>query len=274
MSQIYHSNIVTTVNRIGPGRIIAQTILLSSAYEAAARMILATDSFIISEAAWDIYRSPGRKLNGSSAASPLVGQEAYFSIGPALRAVGRENGELPRELLADCVKGVIQAETHLFGERGFPSAAAYDDFWRDNYRNSCRRYSSDEGIAQSWFEFVADRKAAGDCLFTRCKTASVHAMADGTLSASASFIDSYHELSLFMTSAAGVITGCSAELVRVPHTVCRETLARLAALRGQAVDDINGKAAAESVGGALGCNHLVDLVYHTAKTLRQSQDGQ
>lgn len=272
MSQLYHSNIVTTVRRTGPGEVLAQTILLSSNFEAGAWISLSTDSFRISGAGWEIHRSPGRSLNSRRTVPELVGQEAYFSIGPALRAVGRADGELPRELLADCIKGTIQAETYLFTERGFATAADYDDFWRDNYRNSCRRYSSEEGIAAPWVKFIAERSADGDLLFNRCKTATVHSRSDGTLTVSGSFIDSFHELSLAMTTAGGVITACSGELVRVPHPVCRQTLAHLPALRGQAVAAVSGKTAAECAGGPLGCHHLVDLVYHAAKTLRQARD--
>jgi hypothetical protein len=273
MRQIYHSNIVTNVSRKGNGKLLAQTILLSGGYEAAARMTVAADSFIISQAAWEIHRSPGGCLNGGKTVPGLAGQEAYFKIGPGLRAVGQEDGELPRELLADCVKGIIQAETYLFGERGFASTGDYDAFWQANYRDACRRFSSPEGSAQSWFDFIAERQSGGNCLFNRCKTATVHAGSDGTLSASGSFLDSFHELSIAMNSAAGVITACNAELVRVPHAVCRETAARLAALPGKGLGDITAKVAAECAGGSQGCNHLVDLIYHTVKTLRQSRDG-
>jgi len=273
MSRIYHSNVVTTVNKMTPGKLLAQTILLSSGYEAVASLWVAADSFVISEACWEIHRSPGGRLNGGRRVAELAGQEAYFRIGPSLRAVGREDGELPRELLADCVKGIIQAETYLFGERGFATAEDYEDFWRDNYRNACRRYGDVEGSGQSWFEFIGARISDGDCLFNRCKTATIHLLADKAATASGSFIDSFHELSLAVTTDNGFITACSADLIRVPHAVCRETVTHLTALRGKPVGDITSKAAAECAGGPMGCNHLVDLLYHTVKTLRQSQAG-
>lgn len=272
MSQIYHSNVVTTVSKAAPGQLLAQTLMLSGGYEAVARMTVAADSFIISEAGWEIHRSPGGRLNGGRAVPELAGQEAYFKIGPALKSVGLADGELPRELLADCVKGVIQAETYIFEGRGFANTEEYEAFWRDSYRNSCRRYSSAEGSEQSWFEFIEGRQWGGNCLFSRCKTATVHRLADGRLAANGSFIDSFHELNFAVVTDAGRITSCSAELVRVPHPVCRETEALVAALTGRAMHDITARAAAECAGGPAGCNHLVDIVYHTARTVRHSQE--
>lgn len=269
MRQIFHSTIGTTVSRVGPGKLLTQTILMSSRYEAIARVFLDEKSFVISEAGWEIHRSPGGRSNGGKAVTAMAGQEAYLRIGSSLRAVGKEDGELPRELLTDCVKGIIQAETYLFGGRGFASAEDYENFMRGSYRDGCRRFSSTEGRAQSWFEFIADRKTGGDYLFNRYKTAMVYMLADGTVAASGSFIDSFHELSIIMTASDGIITACNADFIRVPHAVCREADAHLMALNGRAVGDITVKAAADCAGGPMGCNHLADLVYHTAKALQQ-----
>ena len=270
MKQIFHSHVVTTVSRADAGNLLAQTLLLNSRYEAVAKIFAAEDSFIISKACWEIFRSPGGQLNDARTVAELTGQEAYLSIGPCLRTVGQKDGELPRELLADCVKGMIQAETYLFAERGFASPKDYDNFWRENYRDSCRRFSIADGRTQSWFAFIAERRPGTDCLFNRCKTVAIHAMPDGTVTASGHFIDSFHELSIAMTTSDGIITACSADLIRVPHVVCRETAAHLSALTGKAVGDITSKAAAACAGGPMGCNHLADLTYHTAKSLQQS----
>ena len=118
MKVLYQSNVSNTVSRISSNQLVSQCLVLNTGYEAVARIKVSTVTFIIEAASWEIYRSPGSRLNGAAVVSELKGVEAYFHAGAALKVVGDIYGELPRELLAECIRGVIQAETYLFEDRG------------------------------------------------------------------------------------------------------------------------------------------------------------
>ena len=259
------------VSRADAGNLLAQTLLLNSRYEAVAKIFAAEDSFIISKAWLGNLSLPRRAAERCQNCSRINRARGLFKHRTLFcEQWAKKTANCPENCWQDCVKGMIQAETYLFAERGFASPKDYDNFWRENYRDSCRRFSIADGRTQSWFAFIAERRPGTDCLFNRCKTVAIHAMPDGTVTASGHFIDSFHELSIAMTTSDGIITACSADLIRVPHVVCRETAAHLSALTGKAVGDITSKAAAACAGGPMGCNHLADLTYHTAKSLQQS----
>ena len=192
METIWQSNVAITVNRINEREIKARCFFVSTGYEAVAQLTAAVDTFTVTAADWDIYRSPASGLNGRGEAAALVGTEAYLQAAGALKAVAAAAGELPKQLLADCVKGIIQAETYLYRERGFPTAEAYEAYWKTQYLNSCRAYSNLDRVTHSWSTHIATR-GWGNCLFNRIKTAVVTRGDDGRLRISGSFTDSFHE---------------------------------------------------------------------------------
>ena len=271
MKTIYHNNIAISVNRLDAGRLVAQCLLVSTGYEAVATIEAATDSFVIRQADWKVYRSPKAVLNGGGLATALVGTEAYLGAGAALRAVAETAGPLPKELLAECVKGIIQAETYLFSERGFASSDAYEAYWKTRYLNSCRLYSNLERVTHSWYKHVATRDW-GDSLFNRFKTAVVKRREDDSLLVSGGFIDSFHELAAALTVADGVVTDCAGGFLRAPDPVCRENEAHFAALTGRQLDSLTTREIGGVAGGAAGCSHLADLLNHLAGTVRQADE--
>ncbi|MDR3566191.1 MAG: DUF2889 domain-containing protein [Negativicutes bacterium] len=270
MKTLWNSQVYTTVSRLGDGELLSKTILLSTGYEVVTHIAAATDSFVISDAGWEIYRSPESRFNGGNRVDALIGRTAYFGLGPILRGVGAADGELPRELLGECVKGIIQAETYLYQERGYSSTKEYETFWRSTYRDICRLYSNFERSSQTWYQHIANRKW-GDSLFTRCKTAVIQEQADRTLLITASFSDSFHELGLNLIINHGVITAADGTYFRAPDAVCFENTTHLTALIGRPAAELTRKAVGECTGGPQGCNHLVDLVGHAIKTWQEAQ---
>lgn len=270
MSITYQSNIYTTVTRSAPGEMLAQSTLLSTGYEAVARIKAATADYMIKEARWDVYRSPEGRQNGGRDVAALQGVEAYFQAGAALRAVGKTEGDLPRDMLAESVRGIIQAETYLVEDRGFPSTEDYEAFWKENFGNSCRLYSNPALISQTWYEYIADRKW-GDVLFNRSKTAIVRQQEGTTLYASGGFSDSFHELGVKLTLQEGLVTLCSGEFLRAPDPICRENMTHLAQLKGKAVTSLTKQEIGMVAGGSQGCHHLVDLLSHVARSLQEAQ---
>lgn len=265
---IYHRNISITVSRISPVLLLSKSILLSSGCEAIAQIMAATADFKIHDAWWEIYRSPDSLQVSGRTVTELTGVEAYFDADPALRAVGDIDGDLPRELLAECVKGIIQAETYLFQDKGFTSAEVFETTsMNKSYANSCRLYSNMDRVDQTWYEYIADRKS-GDALFSLCKTAVIRSIGDGTFIADGGYTDSFQELDIRLTALAGVVVGAYGNFQRAPDSICLENMALLARLNGQTIASLTEQQVEDYCGGPLGCGHIVDIVNHILKTLR------
>jgi hypothetical protein len=269
MPLLYHSNIFTIVEKSAPGQIAVRSTLLSTGWEATASVTAFADTFVITAARWDICRSPGGAHNGGRGVPALAGVAAGLGSGPALRAAARGEGELPYRLLAECVKGIIQAETYLFRERGYSDAAAYEKSWKENYTGSCRRYTDRAYQGRSWYEHVADR-AWSDFLFSRAKTAAVTVGADGDLHIDGSFTDAFHGLGASLSVRGGIVTAAQGEFLRTPDDICTGAVAALTALAGEPLATLGRETIARLIGGPQGGVHMVDLVAHMLQTLRDS----
>ncbi len=272
MSLLYHSNIFTTVTRSCPGELLARSTLLSTGWEATASINALSATFVITDACWDICRSPGGAHNGGRVVPALAGVAAGLGSGPALRAAARDEGDLPYRLLAECVKGIVQSETYLFRERGYPDAATYEKSWKENYTGSCRRYSDSTHQGRSWYEHVADR-AWSDFLFSRVKTATVTAGADGALHIDGSFTDSFHGLGARLSVLGGVVTAAQGGFLRAPDDICTESAAALAALAGVPLTSLGREQIFRTIGGEQGCVHMADLITHMLQTFAETGRG-
>ncbi|MDF9407509.1 DUF2889 domain-containing protein [Pelotomaculum isophthalicicum JI] len=271
MKILYQSNSFSTVKVNHGDELLVNSSLISTDFEAVGQMVTDLKSFRIKKARWDIYRSPDGSMNGGKELPELAGVEAYFSAGGFLRrVVGDEAGGLPRELLAECVKGLIQAETFVFIDRGYPSAKAYEDYWDEIYLNACRYYSNLERIARRWFDYV------GYChrernLFNRFLCCRVCGLDNGHLTASGSFSDSFHELGVCVDlNDGGTVVDCTGNFLRAPDQVCFENREHVLKLIGKKIARMEKKEIGELVGGPHGCNHLVDIVHGIGKAVAVS----
>ncbi len=72
----------------------------------------------------------------------LIGVEAYLNAGDHLKKLLTvKEQSMARDLLAECINGVVQSETFFFSERGFADAEAVLTHWDEIYVNSCFRFS-------------------------------------------------------------------------------------------------------------------------------------
>jgi len=268
MEVLYQSNYFSTVKIIHSDELLAESTLISTDFEAIGQLVTDLKSFKIKKARWDIYRSPDGSMNGSKELPELIGVEAYFSAGGSLRRVaGEDAGGLPRELLAECVKGIIQAETFIFDVRGYPSPGAYDDYWDKIYLNACRYYSNLERVVRRWSDHVGDYKRERN-LFNRYMSCRVCRHDDGGLTASGCFSDSFHELGVHADfNGEGIVVACAGNFLRAPDQVCFENREHLCKLIGKKITCIEKKEIGELVGGPKGCNHLVDIIYGLSKAV-------
>lgn len=267
MKLIYQRNWFCMVNGINEDDILAETFLVGTEIEAAGRLIVDKKTFEIKEAIWEVYRSPGNKFNGSNVVSGLKGATAYFSIGKELRrTVGDEAGGLAREMLAECIRGIVQAETFLYSERGFSTPDDYGKYWERHYLNSCRYYSNLDRVSRIWSEYVKNFQREAN-FFNRAKSCSVFRQPVG-LNVVGSLSDSFHEMGVVIdVDDEGRVTDCRGDFLRAPDKVCFENDSFLQDLKGIVLLHCGKKQIGKVIGGPQGCDHLVDLVNDMARAV-------
>ncbi|MDD4237371.1 MAG: DUF2889 domain-containing protein [Desulfotomaculaceae bacterium] len=260
MELIYQKSWFCSVKGIHSGELLAEASILGTDIEATGRLKADQTSFEIKDARWEVFRSPGGGCNGSHEAPGLQGATAYFNIGRELRReVGDDAGGLARDLLAECVRGIIQSETFLFQERGFATLKDYCDHWQKSQVDTCRYQSNLHRVTRRWDEYVDGLKHVLN-LFNRSKNFSVYRLANGLI-VHGGFSDSYHELGLLCNlDLAGRVKECSGKFLRAPDQVCFECALLPNSLKGLALTACTKKQLAEIVGGPQGCEHLVDLI--------------
>lgn len=265
MEYIFQKSMFCSVNNLKVGDLAAEACLVGTNAEALGWLIIEKSTFIIKEAGWEVTRSPGGSLNGSGILHGLKGKAAYFNSGADLRreAAGVAGG-LVREMLAECVKGIIQAETFIYRDRGYPTPEAYGEYWEKFYLGSCRYYSNLHRVSRKWSDYVGGYYT-GKKLFARAKNCSVLKL-PGRYAAAGVFSDTFHEMAVTISlNDAGMVRECRGDFLRAPDPVCFENSPSLEMLKGAYISSLAKKQVAELIGGPTGCDHLVDLVYTLAK---------
>lgn len=265
MSFLYHSNIFIKVNRIDDG-LQAECTLLNNDTEAVAWVYTDINQLKIKRAGWALYRSSENKP-GIYELPELIGVEAYITGGPALKKfLGAPAQELPRELIAECFRGILQAETFFFMERGYQSGREYDDFCEANSSGACRYYSHLDQTEKQWTEWVETTERSYN-LFNRSKTVTVQQQQSDFI-LTASFIDSFHHLGISMKlNGKGIVQKASVDYISAPDKICYANTEHLPKFIGTKLAGMTKKEIAVLTGGAEGCTHLVDLIYEIKKAL-------
>lgn len=256
-----------TGNRRSTGQLNAQTMYCATDREIGTRLRVDLVSFKILEATLENH-SPSEIIMDIP---QICGIEAYLNSGPAIRDALAHLDHLPRELFAETIRGIIQAETFLYKERGFASASEYNEHWNKTFADSCRYYSNLDRITQRWVDYV-DYIRTGN-LFNRFKTQSVYAINDeGGYFIIATFCDSFHELSIEIeTDSSLVITKANGTLLRAPDNVCREATVLLQQLPGHGTASLNKKKIAALLGKGDGCVHIIDTVYDALTSVNMAK---
>lgn len=266
MSFLYHANTFSKVNRQGD-KLQAACTLLNNNTEAVAWIDTDVKTLSITRAGWALYRSPDSP-SGIYDLPELIGIEAYITGKIALNEkLGGPEQELPRELIAECFRSVLQAETFFFLERGFQSAKQYDDFCEENSIGACRYYSHLDQTEKQWTEWLENTERSYN-LFNRSKTVNIQ-QNQSNLIITASFIDSFHHISIIMElNKDGIIQNASGDFISAPDKICYKNTEHLSKFTGNKLSAMNKKEIAALAGGAEGCNHLVDLIYEVVKAIR------
>ena len=252
--------IFCTVNRTAD-LITSKTMSLNRSFEAEASLVVDARNFGIKKADYEIHKSNKGSSPGRGSASELIGLEAYFNIIRELSKLLKLNGgEKVKMLFTECVKGLIQAETYVFAERGFPDEAAYENYWREREKSGCRYYSHVNEYTDRWFEHVGSYRRE-DNLFNRCKNYKI--MEDGPeLICQGTFSDSYHEMAaeISFDRKTEIIRQCELSIFRAPGCVCFDNGKYGERFSGKKINTITKRQLIDMVGGSQGCYHLVDIM--------------
>jgi hypothetical protein len=267
MECLFTRNWYTSVRRRGE-LLDSETSYVDTKREASARLRVGVADFIIRDAEWEEQRPvvPGaRKVQPIHV---LAGKDSYFNSGPALRELAADHDDpLMVPLFAETVKGVIQSETFLWEERGYPSPEKYERYWEEVYQGACRYYSHLDRLTQEWFQHVGETKREGN-LFVRFKSQALYSLANGQFLLTGILSDSFHEMSVrFSLNQRMIVEKAEGVLLRVPDPVCKESSDFMKDLVGVELKGISKKEMAGLLGKGQGCVHLIDLAFDAAQIL-------
>lgn len=259
----------TGVKRVDEQTLIAESTYNGTDMEAVATMQVDVYTFKVKRATWEEYRTSSATHDKAVDVPELIGVEAYFGCGPAIhRAAEKLPGRLPQLLFAEAVRGIIQAETYVYRERGHSDPEAYDRYWDNFYANSCRYYSNLERTTVPWRQYVGKQERPSR-LYTRFKGQGLYRTDGGEYILLGHLTDSFHEVAvrLILNRELTEIQQASVEMLRVPDAVCREAAGLMENLRGEKIQALTKKSVAHLLGGKQGCVHVIDTVYDLIKTV-------
>ncbi|HUW63274.1 MAG TPA: DUF2889 domain-containing protein [Spirochaetia bacterium] len=250
----------------------ARTTYLTITMEAMASLDLDPGTLEIRKARWDIFRQE-KERPVSRPVPALHGLTAYFGSGPAMKKALTGLHPVAGGLFAETVRGIIQAETFLIAERNFACLEDYDEYWRENYRDSCRYYSNLDRVKADWACHVADQERT-DVLFNRFKSAVWHRLPEDDFLISAAMADSFHNVGLTIRTTPGfTVVEARGRVRRAPDTVCKEAGSTVAGLAGTDLTKTDKRNIAAIMGGAQGCVHLIDLAGDVCRQLALDLTG-
>ncbi|MBT9172633.1 MAG: hypothetical protein DDT21_01019 [Syntrophomonadaceae bacterium] len=249
--------IQTRVSRSEGGMIVAETAGMEKGVEQTVILSVEPDSFLVREARLETFVTPA-----DEAVIPLQqlrGVKAYLDGGSGLKSALKSLDRPVASLVAEAVRGVVQAETYLLKERGFNSSAEYSNYWENMYAGSCRYYSNLERILHHWDEYAGSRERRNQ-LFLRSKTYLLYGLGPNHYLTIGSLVDTFHELNVRLETNNAVIGLAEADFLRVPDPVCAEAASFLANLAGTDLRHLRKKDLAHFLGGGQGCIHLIDII--------------
>jgi len=236
-------------------------VILSKKVEAQARLIVGAQDYLIREATWEISKAANGVGLGTGQVREAIGGKANTGINSVLAGLlETEGGAVVRAMFFECVKGLMQAETCLYRERGYADQAAYEAYWMDKESSGCRFYVTHKKDAPSWFEHVGPYQRTRN-LFNRSKS-YILSVQDMKCTIQGTFTDSYHEMAceVVFDRQSGIIRRCDLWMYRTPGESCLPTVQQGSLFVGKDIRQLTRKNITQTVGGAMGCYHLADLL--------------
>ncbi|MDL2275053.1 DUF2889 domain-containing protein [Desulfosarcina sp. OttesenSCG-928-G10] len=245
--------------RISKTTLRIRSVFLSTQEEGSAWMDCDVHTFKVLDGGWEIQRTVDETPCGAGNLDAFCGTIAYFEAGAVIRDLPGVP-EPARELLRECVRGIIQAESYLTTERGYGSLGGYDAAFARMYANQCRFYAYPDDTSPPWSVYIGSyRRTEG--LFHRRKAYVIDRQTDDCMRVSGTFCDSFHEIhmDLALSPTGGQIQTATAQFLRSPGPPCSYCVRHAATLPGKSVATLSKRELGALLGGAEGCAHMVDI---------------
>lgn len=269
---MFYQSSWSCVANLDGDRLELTTALVNIDYEVSMRIDIDVRTFIITYARWDAYRSPRSNRVRNGEIQVLVGTDIMkYSTRSILKSLDPDITDILAELVTETVRCATQSEPFVIKHRGHPSYLKYDEGLQIRFKDSCMWYSNIDPVKRAVHSaFMEDRCDRKTNVFNRNKNYHIKRIPEGTIMASASFADSFHEVWLTASlSAEGVVQTVSGDLLRCPDPICCRGVDLINNLIGKNFADITRKEMVGLVGGSQGCIHVAEACYDLAWTFTQ-----
>jgi len=264
MAENYNLVQSISVNKLPNGNLQSQCSHLSTCEEASAWISTDTQNLRITGAGLEVYRSLHEKA-GYSDFPELVGMEAYLHCSAEIKTIISPDQQIARNLLLECIKGIIQVESFICTERGYSNLSAYVDYFGALNDKSCYTFTHRKAGQSLW---SVDPRHHN--LFNRTHVIHVH-KDNNQKNFYGTFIDTFHEINIrLILDNNNVVLEVNADFIRIPSENCKNSAIRLQNLVGQNFHQMSKKQIKLLIGGPEGCIHLTEIVYEAFLTMNSS----
>ena len=252
-------------NRLSEEELISQAMFLSTRYDCSATICATKKDLKLTQAYYFIHRCPDMSKRGETTIPELVGLERSDGIKAvkALKDFG-DDGKV-KELLLECIRGLLQADTYLFDVFGFKTREEYQIQWQEDRPNYCRAYWKELPPIEEWgIHIGAYDHHRTENYYTKYKNYVILQKNETEAMISGTYNDSFHEMYGELTYDLSIrnINFFDVITCRAPHALCYE-LSHTASesFIGKPIDSFSKREIGKILGGAPGCFHVVDVVY-------------
>ena len=260
---------INYANSLNEKELISQAMLLSTRYEYSATLCATKDEFKITRAYYSIHRCPDMSKRVEADIPELIGGSAQADGVKAIKDLKDFSGDGNiKELLIECVRGMIQAETYLLEELGFKTREEYEEDWRIDKDGYCRAYWNTAPPIEEWPTYIgAYEHYRTENFYNKYKSYVILQKNEGEAIINGVYNDSFHEMHSEITYdlANRNINAFDMIVCRAPHAPCYELSYTAAdSFIGKSIDSFPKREVGKLIGGGPGCFHLVDIVYDMA----------
>lgn len=269
MELIYQRFWHSKVSRIEKDKVVSITDFLDTYSEIRTVLEIGIKDFLISDAFVETFRQKGHNLEEAlTYHPPIQGIKAYFGAGRPVKEAMNTHPQFTEPVLEN-IMAVIQAEAYLYQEKGFETPQAYDDFWDEIAKGSCKYYSNREQVQEMFMDTIQPKQRSSK-LFGRYRNVAVFSKGNDKLQVNINFSDSFHEMAIIFTCQGKEFNVSEVQgwMLRCPDRVCRQAVLDLQGIIGLDLAAAREKDITKRTGGGQGCTHLGLMMVDAAKALQ------
>ncbi|MDX9889018.1 MAG: DUF2889 domain-containing protein [Anaerovoracaceae bacterium] len=266
-----------TVDNQHNSTIVSKVSYLDKEKEITVSLLVDINTFHVIDSWYEVFRNPDKSLLGFHEIEKLKGYEAYLNAGKVIRTIEEPNHNSNlKELVRECVRGVIQAENNLYRHRGFSNAKDYFESWNVKNKDNCYRFSNlDKEIKETkQKDYILELSYLRKNNLFNCHQNYKLLEIEKILYAIGVFSDSFHNYNLTISykRETGDITGCFGDMRIAPNDICRKGITNLDKFIGMNIERINYEEINKIVGGSFGCVHFENLSRKLINTIKRNHN--